>query len=294
MAERITEDAKMILENWMVRNLEKYGNCVVGKKFLKKHGKETVVETVKGLGYEKVHIETVPKTTETIEINIIQTSDSHSYQEKKKMSKKNITKVKTMFKVGDYVKVIKGLHNNAEGEVTGTMVNDLGTITYEIRAENLYKKIGNIVKKEGEIEMAKRGRPAKTKTKKATKLEQLKELTKEVVEMTEAEPTSTVGEPAEVVDEVVETVDEVVETVDEPAEVVDKTVEEVDEAVEEPKRAYDQLLEAYDVMRRSLNVNELELFSDIVMEDVKASKYVLEQMYQMSIEQLIQIRKEFA
>lgn len=288
MAERITEDAKMILENWMVRNLEKYGNCAVGKKFLKKHGKETVVETVKGLGYETVHIETVPKTTETIEINIIQTSDSNSYQEKKKMSKKNITKVKTMFKVGDYVKVIKGLHNNAEGEVIETMVNDLGTITYEIRAENLYKKIGNIVKKEGEIEMAKRGRPAKAKTKKATKVEQLKELTKEVVELTENQPESTLA-----VDEVVETVDKAAEVVDKTVEEVDEVVEEVDEVVDEPKRAYDQLIEAYDVMRRSLNVNELELFSDIVMKDVEASKYVLEQMYQMSIEQLIQIRKEF-
>ena len=83
----------------------------------------------------------------------------------------------------------------------------------------------------------------------------------------------------------------------EEVKVVDNPVETVDEVVDEPEsesEAYDQLLEAYYVMRGSLNVNELALFSDIVVKDVEASKYVLEKMYQMSIEQLIQIRKGIA
>ena len=92
----------------------------------------------------------------------------------------------------------------------------------------------------------------------------------------------------EVVDEVVEVVDEVVEVVDEVVEVVDKVEEPV-----EPK-AYDQLREVYDELCKKLNFVELSSFYDIVAKDVEASKYVLEQMYQMPIKQLAKIRKELA
>ena len=225
-----------------------------------------------------------------------------------------------MYKVGDYVKVIKGLHNGSEGTVVKISKNDMGTITYEIHVEKLFKRIGNISKREGEIEMAKRGRPVKN----ASKIEELKEVTKQVVEMTE-EPTATVDEPVEPLlpagygfaeigfDEVTSEeennnfaptyakggviggsskveleVGEVILPIDE----IKGTVDKVEEPVE-PK-AYDQLREVYDELCKKLTFVELSSFYDIVAKDMKTSKYVLEQMYQMSIEQLAKIREEIA
>ena len=235
-----------------------------------------------------------------------------------------------MYKIGDYVKVIKGLHNGSEGTVAKISKNDMGTITYEIHVEKLFKRIGNISKREGEIEMAKRGRPVKN----ANKVEQLKEVTKQVVEMTEAEPTAAVEEVVEVVDKTVEEVtseeennnfaptyakggviggsskvelevgevvvpiDEIKGTVDKAVEVVDEVVDELfDEVAIEPEsepKAYDQLREVYDELCKKLTFVELSSFYDIVAKDMKTSKYVLEQMYQMSIEQLAKIREELA
>lgn len=277
----------MILENWMVRNLENFGNCLVNSKFYNKH-KDKLIEDVKSLGYQDVHViekkrahrpahrKGRPKLIKTyiIETKIKRKEETHT--EVKKMQK---------FNIGDKVEIIDGTLKGKMGTVEEVEKNDVGDYTYGIKVPSVYSYLGLTAKQTAQLRLEKaagkkRGRPAKAKE--TSKVEQPKEVTKEVVELTENQPESTL-----VVDKTVEVVDEPVETVEE----VDKTVDKV---VEESKRAYDQLLEAYDVMRRSLNVNELELFSDIVMEDVEASKYVLEQMYQMSIEQLIQIRKEFA
>ena len=45
----------MILEKWMICNLEKYGNCLISSKFYNKH-KDKLVEAVKSLGYQDVHV----------------------------------------------------------------------------------------------------------------------------------------------------------------------------------------------------------------------------------------------
>lgn len=280
----------MILENWMICNLEKFGNCLISSKFYNKH-KDKLVEAVQSLGYQDVHVLEKIRThrpahqkgrPKLIKTYIIETQikRKETHTEVKKMQK---------FHIGDKVEIIDGTLKGKMGTVEEVEKNDVGDYTYGIKVPSVYSYLGLTAKQTAQLRLEKaagkkRGRPAKAKE--TSKVEQLKEVTKEVVELTENQPESTFE-----VDEVVETVDKTVEVVDEPIETVDKTVDKV---VEESKRAYDQLLEAYDVMRRSLNVNELELFSDIVMEDVKASKYVLEQMYQMSIEQLIQIRKEFA
>lgn len=281
----------MILEKWMICNLEKFGNCIISGKFYQKHGDLKLVEAVQSLGYQDVHVlEKIrthqpanrPGRPKLIKTYIIETQikREETHTEVKKMQK---------FHIGDKVEIIDGTLKGKMGTVEEVEKNDVGDYTYGIKVPSVYSYLGLTAKQTAQLRLEKaagkkRGRPAKAKE--TSKVEQLKEVTKEVVELTENQPESTFE-----VDEVVETVDKTVEVVDEPIETVDKTVDKV---VEESKRAYDQLLEAYDVMRRSLNVNELELFSDIVMEDVKASKYVLEQMYQMSIEQLIQIRKEFA
>lgn len=226
-----------------------------------------------------------------------------------------------MYKIGDYVKVIKGLHNGSEGTVAKISKNDMGTITYEIHVEKLFKRIGNISKREGEIEMAKRGRPVKN----ASKIEQLKEVTKQVVEMTE-EPTATVDEPVEPLlpagygfaeigfDEVTSEeennnfaptyakggviggsskveleVGEVILPIDEIKGTVDK--------VEEPPKPmppYECLIDFYRKIGRNLSVPELEAFCDNVTADLKASKEVLEKMYQMPVGILAKIREEIA
>ena len=281
----------MILEKWMICNLEKFGNCLISSKFYNKH-KDKLIEDVKSLGYQDVHViekkrahrpahrKGRPKLIKTyiIETKIKRKEETHT--EVKKMQK---------FNIGDKVEIIDGTLKGKMGTVEEVEKNDVGDYTYGIKVPSVYSYLGLTAKQTAQLRLEKaagkkRGRPAKAKE--TSKVEQLKEVTKEVVELTENQPESTIE-----VDEVVETVDKTVEVVDEPIETVDKTVDKV---VEESKRAYDQLLEAYDVMRRSLNVNELELFSDIVMKDVEASKYVLEKMYQMRIDQLIQIRKGIA
>lgn len=208
-----------------------------------------------------------------------------------------------MFKVGDYVKVIKGLHNGSEGTVVKISKNDMGTITYEIHVEKLFKRIGNISKREGELKMAKRGRPAKS----TNKIEQLKEVTKQVVEMAEAEPTAAVDNPVETVDELfdeavanpVKTDEEVDELFDEAVELLGNpvgTVEKAVDKVEKPIKVmtpYEYLIDFYREVGKKLSVPELEAFCDNVTADLKASKEVLEKMYQMPVGILAKIREEY-
>lgn len=277
----------MILEKWMICNLEKFGNCLISSKFYNKH-KDKLIEDVQSLGYQDVHvlekIRTLSKHNQKGRPKLIKT---YIIETQIKRKEETHTEVKKMqkFNIGDKVEIIDGTQKGKIGTVEEVEKNDSGDYTYGIKVPSLYAKIGLMPKQTTQLRLEKaagkkRGRPAKAKEKETSKVEQLKEVTKQVVEMTEAESTAAVDEPVEAVDEVVEVVDEV----------VDEVAIEPDS---EPK-AYDQLLEAYDVMRRSLNVNELELFSDIVMKDVEESKYVLEQMYQMSIEQLIKIRNGIA
>lgn len=277
----------MILEKWMICNLEKFGNCLISRKFYNKH-KDKLIEDVQSLGYQDVHV-----------LEKIRTLSKHNQKGRPKLIKTYIietqikreethTEVKKMqkFNIGDKVEIIDGTLKGKMGTVEEVEKNDVGDYTYGIKVPSVYSYLGLTAKQTAQLRLEKaagkkRGRPAKAKE--TSKVEQLKELTKEVVEMTEAEPTAAV--------------DEAVEAVEEEVKVVDNPVETVDEVVDEPEsesEAYDQLLEAYYVMRGSLNVNELELFSDIVMKDVEASKYVLEKMYQMRIDQLIQIRKGIA
>ena len=171
-----------------------------------------------------------------------------------------------MFKIGDKVKVIKGLHNGMDGEVVSVHTNDIGTITYDIYVEKLFSRVGNISKKEGELKLMKKpGRP-----KKETTIEQLNEVTKEACELNDNQSILS---------------DNLTDT-----KADEEPKAEVKE-VEEPKSSFDQLVEAYDIMRRNLNVAQLSAFCDIVAKDVDDSKLVLEQMYQMSIEELMRIRK---
>ena len=296
----------MILEKWMICNLEKFGNCLISSKFYNKH-KDKLVEAVQSLGYQDVHvlekIRTLSKHNQKGRPKLIKT---YIIETKIKRKEETHTEVKKMqkFHIGDKVEIIDGTQKGKIGTVEEVEKNDSGDYTYGIKVPSLYAKIGLMPKQASHLRLEKaagkkRGRPAKAKE--TSKVEQLKEVTKEVVEMTEAKPKSTtaVDEPVEVVDEVV---DEVVEVVDEVVEVVDKVVEVVDEVVEvvdkveepvEPK-AYDQLREVYDELCKKLNFVELSSFYDIVAKDVEASKYVLEQMYQMPIKQLAKIRKELA
>lgn len=278
----------MILEKWMICNLEKFGNCLISSKFYNKH-KDKLVEAVQSLGYQDVHvlekIRTLSKHNQKGRPKLIKT---YIIETKIKRKEETHTEVKKMqkFNIGDKVEIIDGTLKGKMGTVEEVEKNDVGDYTYGIKVPSVYSYLGLTAKQTAQLRLEKaagkkRGRPAKAKE--TSKVEQLKELTKEVVEMTEAEPTAAV--------------DEAVEAVEEEVKVVDNPVETVDEVVDEPEsesEAYDQLLEAYYVMRGSLNVNELELFSDIVMKDVEASKYVLEKMYQMRIDQLIQIRKGIA
>ena len=345
----------MILEKWMICNLEKFGNCLISSKFYNKH-KDKLVEAVQSLGYQDVHvlekIRTLSKHNQKGRPKLIKT---YIIETKIKRKEETHTEVKKMqkFHIGDKVEIIDGTQKGKIGTVEEVEKNDSGDYTYGIKVPSLYAKIGLMPKQASHLRLEKaagkkRGRPAKAKE--TSKVEQLKEVTKEVVEMTEAKPKSTtaVDEPVEVVDEVVdevvevvdevvevvdkvvevvdevvevvdevvevvdkvvevvdkvvEVVDEVVEVVDEVVEVVDEVVEVVDEVVEvvdkveepvEPK-AYDQLREVYDELCKKLNFVELSSFYDIVAKDVEASKYVLEQMYQMPIKQLAKIRKELA
>ena len=278
----------MILENWMICNLEKFGNCLISSKFYNKH-KDKLVEAVQSLGYQDMYvlekIRTLSKHNQKGRPKLIKT---YIIETKIKRKEETHTEVKKMqkFNIGDKVEIIDGTLKGKMGTVEEVEKNDVGDYTYGIKVPSVYSYLGLTAKQTAQLRLEKaagkkRGRPAKAKE--TSKVEQLKELTKEVVEMTEAEPTAAV--------------DEAVEAVEEEVKVVDNPVETVDEVVDEPEsesEAYDQLLEAYYVMRGSLNVNELELFSDIVMKDVEASKYVLEKMYQMRIDQLIQIRKGIA
>ena len=279
----------MILEKWMICNLEKFGNCLISSKFYNKH-KDKLVEDVQSLGYQDVHVlEKIrthrpahqkgrPKLIKTyiIETKIKRKEETHT--EVKKMQK---------FNIGDKVEIIDGTLKGKMGTVEEVEKNDVGDYTYGVKVPSVYSYLGLTAKQTAQLRLEKaagkkRGRPAKAKEKETSKVKQLKEVTKQAAE-TDAEPTAAV--------------DEAVEAVEEEVKVVDNPVETVDEVVDEPEsesEAYDQLLEAYYVMRGSLNVNELELFSDIVMKDVEASKYVLEKMYQMRIDQLIQIRKGIA
>ena len=282
----------MILEKWMICNLEKFGNCLISSKFYNKH-KDKLVEAVQSLGYQDVHvlekIRTLSKHNQKGRPKLIKT---YIIETKIKRKEETHTEVKKMqkFHIGDKVEIIDGTQKGKIGTVEEVEKNDSGDYTYGIKVPSLYAKIGLMPKQASHLRLEKaagkkRGRPAKAKE--TSKVEQLKEVTKEVVEMTEAKPKSTtaVDEPVEVVDEVV---DEVVEVVDEVVEVVDKVEEPV-----EPK-AYDQLREVYDELCKKLNFVELSSFYDIVAKDVEASKYVLEQMYQMPIKQLAKIRKELA
>lgn len=250
----------MILKDWMIRNLEKYGNCAIGEKIIKQHGKSKIIDEVKALGYPNAKI-----TSNTI----IETNAAAAEPEIKKRSKQ-------MFKINDEVKIIKGLHKDAQGTIVNLSTNDVGALTYEIYVEALFDKIGNISKKEGDLELMKRraGRPKKIKP------------------STTRQRKSTDDQP--------ESIDNQPESIDKPSQELVELSKEIVEAeyqgeptpIEEPKSTYDQLIEAYDVMRRSLNVAELEAFHDIVAKDVSDAKCVLEQMYQMSIENLMKIRKE--
>lgn len=268
----------MILKEWMVRNLEQFGNCAIGENFIKQHGKNKIVEEVKALGYQNARI-----ISNAVKINYggskpsktvfsrIETREDIPDNKPKIIVKKGKTKPRRnygMFKIDDEVRVIKGLHNGSEGKIVNLSVNDFGTITYEIYVEALFDKIGTISKKEGDLELMKRraGRPKKINL------------------------SSTDNQP--------ESIDNQPESIDKPSQELVELTKEIVEAEyqEEPKEAektsYELLIESYDNMRRSLNVAELEAFYDIVAKDVLDSKYVLEQMYQMNIENLMKIRKE--
>ena len=262
----------MILENWMVLNLEKFGNCLISSKFYNKH-KDKLVEAVQSLGYQDVHVlEKIrthrpahqkgrPKLIKTyiIETQIKRKEETHT--EVKKMQK---------FHIGDKVEIIDGTLKGKMGTVEEVEKNDVGDYTYGVKVPSVYSYLGLTAKQTAQLRLEKaagkkRGRPAKA---------------------------------TETVDKVVEVVDKPVEVVDEPVEVVDKVVEVVDKAVDEPKAppksAYDQLMEVYDELCKKLNFVELSTFCDIVTNDRETSKYVLEQMYQMRIEQLAKIREELA
>lgn len=283
----------MILEKWMICNLEKFGNCLISSKFYNKH-KDKLVEAVKSLGYQDVHVSEKIRThrpahqkgrpklikTYIIETQIKRKEETHT--EVKKMQK---------FNIGDKVEIIDGTLKGKMGTVEEVEKNDVGDYTYGVKVPSVYSYLGLTAKQTAQLRLEKaagkkRGRPAKAKEKETSKVEQLKEVTKEVVEMTEAEPKSTTA-----VDEPVEVVDEVVEVVDNPVKTVDEVV---DEPVAPPKSAYYQLMEVYDELCKKLNFVELSTFCDIVTNDRETSKYVLEQMYQMSIEQLAKIREELA
>lgn len=277
----------MILEKWMICNLEKFGNCIISGKFYQKHGDLKIVEAVKSLGYQDVHVlEKIrthqpanrPGRPKLIKTYIIETQikREETHTEVKKMQK---------FNIGDKVEIIDGTLKGKMGTVEEVEKNDVGDYTYGIKVPSVYSYLGLTAKQTAQLRLEKaagkkRGRPAKAK-----------EVTKQVVEMTEAEP-KTEGEPKPTT-----AVDEAVEVVDEAVEVVDKVDELFDEVAIEPKsepKAYDQLREVYDELCKKLTFVELSSFYDIVAKDMKTSKYVLEQMYQMSIEQLAKIREEIA
>ena len=56
--------------------------------------------------------------------------------------------------------------------------------------------------------------------------------------------------------------------------------------------SYDKLVETYDVLRRNITVAELELFYDIVKNDLEDGKSLFEMMYQFSISALVRIKKD--
>ena len=278
----------MILKEWMVRNLEKYGNCAIGENFIKQHGKNKIVEEVKALGYQNARIISNvvklnyggSKPSKTVFSHIETKDDIPDNEPKlvvKKSKKKRNRRNYGMFKIDDEVRVIKGLHKGSEGKIVNLSVNDFGTITYEIYVEALFDRIGTISKKEGDLEFMKRraGRPKKINL-------------------------SSTDNQLKSIDNQPESIDNQAESIDKPSQELVELTKEIVEAeyqeepthIEEPKTSYDQLIEAYDVIRRRLNVAELEAFYDIVAKDVLDSKYVLEQMYQMNIENLMKIRKE--
>ena len=272
----------MILEKWMICNLEKFGNCLISSKFYNKH-KDKLVEDVQSLGYQDVHV-----------LEKIRTLSKHNQKGRPKLIKTYIietqikreethTEVKKMqkFHIGDKVEIIDGTLKGKMGTVEEVEKNDVGDYTYGVKVPSVYSYLGLTAKQTAQLRLEKaagkkRGRPAKAKEKETSKVKQLKEVTKQAAE-TDAEPTAAVDNPVKTVDEVVEVVDEV-----------------VDEPVAPPKSAYDQLMEVYDELCKKLNFVELSTFCDIVTNDRETSKYVLEQMYQMSIEQLAKIREELA
>lgn len=284
----------MILEKWMINNLQNFGNCIISEVFLKAHGKSKIIAEVKELGFEEVSIRGVRRyskqnvhaypNSEPIKVTV-----TYIIETKQMKKVKTHTEVKKMqkFHIGDKVEIIDGTLKGKMGTVEEVEKNDVGDYTYGIKVPSVYSYLGLTAKQTAQLRLEKaagkkRGRPAKAKE--TSKVEQPKELTKEVVEMTEAEPTAAVDEAVEAVEEEVKVVDNPVETVDEV----------VDEPVAPPKSAYDQLMEVYDELCKKLNFVELSTFCDIVTNDMETSKYVLEQMYQMSIEQLAKIREEIA
>ena len=56
--------------------------------------------------------------------------------------------------------------------------------------------------------------------------------------------------------------------------------------------SYDKLVETYDVLRRNITVAELELFYDIVKNDLEDGKSLFEMMYQFPISALLRIKKD--
>lgn len=271
----------MILENWMICNLEKFGNCLISSKFYNKY-KDKLVEAVQSLGYQDVrvlekirthrpaHQKGRPKLIKTyiIETQIKREEETHT--EVKKMQK---------FHIGDKVEIIDGTLKGKMGTVEEVEKNDVGDYTYGIKVPSVYSYLGLTAKQTAQLRLEKaagkkRGRPAKAKE--TSKVKQPKEVTKQAAE-TDAEPTAAVDNPVKTVDEAVEVVDEV-----------------VDEPVAPPKSAYDQLMEVYDELCKKLNFVELSTFYGFVKKDMETSNYVLEQMYQMNIEQLAKIRKELA
>ena len=276
----------MILKDWMVRNLEQFGNCAIGENFIKQHGKNKIVEEVKALGYSNARIISNvvklnyggSKPSKTV-FSHIETKDEIPDNNPKIVVKKGKKKRNRrncgMFKIDDEVRVIKGLHKGSEGKIVNLSVNDFGTITYEIYVEALFDRIGTISKKEGDLEFMKRraGRPKKINL-------------------------SSTDNQLKSIDNQPESIDNQAESIDKPSQELVELTKEIVEAEyqEEPKEAekssYELLIESYDNMRRRLNVAELEAFYDIVAKDVLDSKYVLEQMYQMNIENLMKIRKE--
>ena len=78
----------MILEQWMIRNLDDFGNCLIGKKFYKTHGEEAIVNAVKELGYEHANIQINKQSGDSFKTIIIQTRQLQQLVENKKVSKK--------------------------------------------------------------------------------------------------------------------------------------------------------------------------------------------------------------